>query len=281
MTTLASARVLMSGGSRGIGLEIAKRLSREGASVAILAKTTEPHPRLPGTIYTAAAEIAEAGGTALPIVGDVRDEDQITRAVAQTAEAFGGIDVVINNASAINLDPSGGIAMRRFDLMHDINTRGTFLLSRTALPHLLESEDARILTLSPPLNLAPKWLGAFPAYMLAKYGMTLATLGLGAEYAAAGVAATCLWPRTTIQTAAVMNILGGDELFRRSRTPALYADAAALVLEAAADDVAGRTLLCEDVLREAGIADLSEYSPGVPLDELEVDAFVDSPYPDA
>lgn len=269
MKNLAGARILMSGGSRGIGLAIAKRAAADGAAVAILAKTDTPHPKLPGTVHTAADEIVAAGGRALPIVGDVRDEATVQDAVARTVAAFGGIDIVVNNASAINLTGSAEIEMKRFDLMHDINTRGAFLLTRTALPHLREATDARILTLSPPLNLAPHWLGAFPAYMLAKYGMTLATLGIGAE---TGITATCLWPRTTIQTAAVLNVLGGEELYRRSRTVNLYADAAHAVLTAPAAEVAGQALLCEDVL--AGV-DLAQYSPGVDPAELAPDAFVD------
>ena len=268
---LAGRTVLMSGGSRGIGLAIAKRAAADGANVALLAKTADPHPKLEGTVFTAAAEIEDAGGRALPIVGDVRDEASVGEAVARTVEAFGGIDIVVNNASAIDLGASATIPMKRVDLMHSINTRGTFLLTRTALPHLLESPDARILSLSPPLNLEPRWLGAFPAYLLAKYGMTLATLAIGAE---TGIPSACLWPRTTIRTAAVQHVLGGDELYRRSRTPDVYADSAHLVLTGDLAVMDGRTLLCEDVLREAGITDLSKYSPGVDEAELAPDAFV-------
>ncbi|NLT26812.1 MAG: NAD(P)-dependent oxidoreductase [Microbacteriaceae bacterium] len=268
---LAGRTVLMSGGSRGIGLAIAKRAAADGANVALLAKTADPHPKLEGTVFTAAAEIEDAGGRALPIVGDVRDEASVGEAVARTVEAFGGIDIVVNNASAIDLGASATIPMKRVDLMHSINTRGTFLLTRTALPHLLESPDARILSLSPPLNLEPRWLGAFPAYLLAKYGMTLATLAIGAE---TGIPSACLWPRTTIRTAAVQHVLGGDELYRRSRTPDVYADSAHLVLTGDPAAMDGRTLLCEDVLREAGITDLSKYSPGVDEAELAPDAFV-------
>lgn len=268
---LAGRTILMSGGSRGIGLAIAKRAAADGANVALLAKTADPHPKLEGTVFTAAAEIEDAGGRALPIVGDVRDEASVRDAVARTADEFGGIDIVVNNASAIDLTPSDAIDMKRVDLMHAINTRGTFLLTRTALPHLRESPDARILSLSPPLNLEPRWLGAFPAYLLAKYGMTLATLAIGAE---TGIPAACLWPRTTIQTAAVQHVLGGDELYRRSRTPEVYADSAHLVLTGDPAAMAGRTLLCEDVLREAGVTDLSKYSPGVDEAGLAPDAFV-------
>ncbi|MGO1543719.1 MAG: SDR family oxidoreductase [Gulosibacter sp.] len=268
---LQGRTLLISGGSRGIGLSIALRAAADGANVAVLAKTAEPHPTLEGTVYTAAEAIEDAGGKALPIVGDVRDEASIRDAVAQTVSEFGGIDVVINNASAINLTSSAEIDMKRYDLMHQINTRGTFLLTRTALPHLRESADPRILSLSPPLNLEEKWLGAYPAYMLAKYGMTLATLGIGAE---TGIPAACLWPRTTIQTAAVQNVLGGDEVFRRSRSPEIYADAAHVLLTGSPAAMAGQTLLCEDVLAGEGVTDLSKYSPGVPEFELYPDAFV-------
>lgn len=281
--SLAGRTILMSGGSRGIGLAIAERAARDGANVAILAKTTEPHPRLEGTIYTAAEAIEAAGGRALPIVGDVRDEDSIRDAVAKAADAFGGIDIVVNNASAIELSGSLEVAAKKVDLMHDINTRGTFLLSRAALPHLAASPDPRILTLSPPLNMDPRWLGAFPAYMLSKYGMTLATLGLAAEFArgipgpdgAAGapLAAACLWPRTMIRTAAVKNVIGGDEFYDRSRSPEVYSDAAHLVLTDPARP-SGEALLCEDVLEAAGVRDLERYAPGVPLDQLAPDAFV-------
>lgn len=281
--TLAGCTILMSGGSRGIGLAIAERAARDGANVAIIAKTTEPHPRLEGTIHTAAEAIERAGGHALPIVGDVRDEELIRDAVAQTAAAFGGIDIVVNNASAIDLTGSLDVPAKKLDLMHDINTRGTFLLSRAALPHLAASSDPRVLTLSPPLNLDPKWLGAFPAYMLAKYGMTLATLGLAAEFAGgiptedgpvgAPLRAMCLWPRTMIRTAAVRNVIGGDALYERSRTPELYADAAHLVLTDP-ECPNGASLLCEDVLESSGVTDLERYAPGVPLDQLAGDAFV-------
>lgn len=270
--TLRERTILLSGGSRGIGLAIAKRAARDGANLVLLAKTAQPHPRLEGTIYTAAEEIEAAGGRALPIVGDVRDEASVVDAVSRAVEEFGGIDIVVNNASAINLGGSAEIEMRRFDLMHDINTRGTFLLTRTALPHLRGSDDPRILSLSPPLNLSEKWLGAYPAYMLAKYGMTLATLGIGAE---TGIPAACLWPRTTIQTAAVLNVLGGEELFRRSRTPEIYADAVHAVLVGPGEDMAGGQLLCEDVLAESGVTDFAQYSPGVDETDLHPDAFVD------
>ena len=209
----------MSGGSRGIGLAIAKKIAADGANVAILAKTDQPHPKLPGTIHTAAAEIEEAGGTALPIVGDVRDEESVADAVAQTVEKFGGIDIVVNNASAINLAPMADLEPKRLDLMLDIEIRGTFLLTRAALPHLRESDHAHVLTLSPPLSTDPKWLKGHSAYTVAKYGMTMLTLGLAQDEAANGIAANCLWPRTLIATAAVQNLLGGDAAMAAARTP--------------------------------------------------------------
>ena len=271
-STLNNATVLLSGGSRGIGLSIAKRLASDGANIVLLAKTAEPHPKLPGTVYTAAEEIRQAGGQALPVVGDVREEADVQAAVDGAVEAFGGIDIVINNASAINLDAAEDIDMKRYDLMQDINERGTFLLTRTALPYLKQSSDARILSLPPPVNMSPKWLATAPAYMLAKYGMTLATLGIGAQN---NISATCLWPKTSVQTAAIQYAVGGTETYERSRTPEIYSDAAYAVLTAAPDKYAGRTMLCEDVLEDAGVTDFSHYSPGVDPAELKKDIFVD------
>lgn len=275
--TLAGRTIIMSGGSRGIGLAIATRAAKDGANVAIIAKTAEPHPKLEGTIYTAAEQIEQAGGTALPILGDVRDEESIKSAVAQTVERFGGIDIVVNNASAIDLTGSLEVPAKKFDLMHDINTRGTFLLSRTAIPHLAESNDPRILTLSPPLNLDPKWLGVFPAYMLSKYGMTLATLGLAHEFSdgredGGQIAANCLWPKTMIRTAAVTNVIGA-QFADHTRSPEVYADSAHIALTAP-DFGTGQTLLCEDVLAAAGVTDFDKYSPGVAEEDLAPDAFV-------
>ncbi|WGH83886.1 SDR family oxidoreductase [Auritidibacter ignavus] len=269
---LSGKTVILSGGSRGIGLEIAKKLASDGAQIALLAKTAEPHPKLPGTVYTAADEIREAGGKALPLVGDVREESNVVEAVNKTVAEFGGIDIVINNASAINLEPSDKIEMKRVDLMHDINTRGTFLLTRTALPYLKKSSDPRILTLSPPLNTSPKWLGVAPAYMLAKYGMTLAALGIGAEHR---IPSTTLWPETTIQTAAVQYALGGDEMMKVSRTADVYSDSAHVILTSAPQKYAGATVLCEEVLRDHGVTDFSKYSPGVDEKDLQKDLFVD------
>ncbi len=272
--SFAGRSVLMSGGSRGIGLAIARRLARVGANVTILAKTDTPHPRLEGTVHTAVEEIRAAGGGALGVVGDVRDDAAIARAVEAAVTEFGGIDVVVNNASVIDLTGSESLPAKRYDLMQDVNVRGTFMLTRAAVPHLRRSDRAHVLSLSPPVNLDPKWLGAFPGYMVAKYGMTLATLGFAHEYAGDRIAANTLWPRTTIQTAAVANVLGGAELMRRSRTPDIYADAAALVLARDPGSLTGQTLIVEDVLAEAGVRDLARYSPGVPEDELYPDVFL-------
>ena len=274
MTSLAGRTILMSGGSRGIGLAIALRAARDGANVALLAKTDAPHPRLEGTVHTAAAAIRDAGGAALAIVGDVRDDAAIARAVGETATMFGGIDIVVNNASAIDISGTLALDPKRYDLMQDVNARGTFMLSRAALPELLRARDPQILTLSPPLNLAPGWLGAYPGYMVSKYSMTLATLGLAHEFAAQGLRANCLWPRTIIRTAAIANLPGGGALTHRSRIPEICADAAHLVLTSAARP-SGHTFLVEDVLTQAGILDLSEYSPGVSAADLFPDAFVD------
>lgn len=274
---LAGTTILMSGGSRGIGLAIALRAARDGANIALLAKTDQPHLKLEGTVHTAAAAIVEAGGQALPIVGDVRDEDSITEAVLKTQGEFGGIDVVVNNASAIDLSGSLELATKRFDLMQGVNVRGTFLLSRAAVPALRESANPHILSLSPPLNLSPKWLGAHTGYTLAKYGMTMATLGIAAEFAADGIAANTLWPRTTIATAAVQYSLGGDRMMAASRTPEIYADAAYAVLTRPAATYTGQTLIVEDVLEAAGVTDFSGYAavPGTPDSELFPDVFLD------
>lgn len=274
MTGLAGKTILMSGGSRGIGLAIALRAARDGANVAILAKTDTPDPRLEGTIHTAAEAIRAAGGQALPIVGDVRSDDDITRAVFETAGEFGGIDIVVNNASVISLARTLDLDAKRYDLMQDVNVRGTFMLSRAAIPMLQDAENPHILSLSPPLNLDPKWLGAHTGYTLAKYGMSMVTLGLAAEFSRDGIAANTLWPKTTIKTAAVGNILGGEALLAKSRTPEIYADAAYEVLTAPSRELTGRSLIVEDVLAEAGVTDLAKYSPGVDESELYPDIFL-------
>jgi citronellol/citronellal dehydrogenase len=265
--------VIMSGGSRGIGLAIANRLAREGANVAIIAKTAEPDPRLPGTIYTAAEEIEQAGGQALPLVGDIRDEARVAEAVAETVEKFGGIDVVVNNASAINLSPMRDLEAKRFDLMQQINARGTFVLTKAALPHLSESGHAHVLTLSPPLSADPKWLGGHSAYTLSKMGMTMLTLGLAADERETPIAGNCLWPRTIIATAAVKNLLGGDEAMKRARTPEIYADAAWEIVRRDPRECTGNAYIDDEILAEAGITDLSRYGPSE--EDLQLDIFVD------
>ena len=273
MSEFEGRTVFMSGGSRGIGLAIALRAARDGANVALLAKTAEPHPKLPGTIYTAAEEIEAAGGKALPIVGDVRDADSVAGAVEQAAERFGGIDVCVNTASAIQLTPIEATEPKRYDLMQSINSRGTFVLTKAALPHLRESEHAHVLTLSPPLSADPKWLKGNSAYTLSKMGMTMLTLGLAQDEAENGVAANCLWPRTLIATAAVQNLLGGDEAMARARTPDIYADAAYAVVGRDPRECTANAYIDDEVLAEEGITDLSKYSqPGA---ELALDLFVD------
>jgi len=271
---LAGRTILMSGGSRGIGLAIALRAAQDGANVALLAKTDQPHPQLPGTIHTAAEEITGAGGQALPIVGDVRDAESIEHAVAATLERFGRIDMVLNNASAIDLSPSTELATKRFDLMQQIEVRGTFLLTRAAIPHLQASDHAHILTLSPPLNLSKKWLGSCVGYMLAKYGMTLAALGFAAELEGDGIASNTLWPRTIIATAAVQNLLGGDQAMARARDPSIMGDAAHAILARAPMERTGQQLIDDDVLAEVGVRDLSRYQHGSGADLLP-DIFLD------
>jgi citronellol/citronellal dehydrogenase len=274
---LAGKTILMSGGSRGIGLAIALRAARDGANVALLAKTDTPHPKLEGTVHSAAEQIRAAGGKALPIVGDVRNDDDVTEAVLKTEGEFGGIDIVVNNASVIDLSRTLDLDAKKYDLMQDVNVRGTFMLSRAAIPILKDAANPHILSLSPPLNLSPKWLGGHTGYTLAKYGMTMATLGLAAEFAAAGIAANTLWPRTTIATAAVQFALGGDRMMKVSRTPEIYADAAYEVFTQPARDYTGQTLIVEDVLEAAGVTDFSGYAavPGTPDDQLFPDIFLD------
>ena len=274
---LAGKTILMSGGSRGIGLAIALRAARDGANVALLAKTDTPHPKLEGTVHSAAEQIRAAGGQALPIVGDVRNDDDVTEAVLKTEGEFGGIDIVVNNASVIDLSRTLDLDAKKYDLMQDVNVRGTFMLSRAAIPILKDAANPHILSLSPPLNLSPKWLGGHTGYTLAKYGMTMATLGLAAEFASAGIAANTLWPRTTIATAAVQFALGGDRMMKVSRTPEIYADAAYEVFTQPARAYTGQTLIVEDVLEAAGVTDFSGYAavPGTPDDQLFPDIFLD------
>jgi len=272
---LGGKTIVMSGGSRGIGFAIALRAARDGANIALIAKTAQPHPRLKGTVFTAAQEIEAAGGNALAIVGDVRSDIVVADAVERTIERFGGVDVVVNNASAIDVSPSASISMKRYDLMQDVNVRATFLLSRTCVPYLRESENPHVLTLSPPLSLDPKWFGPHLAYTLAKFGMSMCTLGMAAEHAAEGIAFNSLWPRTIIATAAVQNLLGGDAAMARSRRPEIVADAAHAILTRASRDTTGNFFIDEAVLVEAGITDFSSYAY-TPDADLLTDLFLET-----
>ncbi len=280
MGPLNGKTLFITGASRGIGLAIALRAARDGANIAIAAKTAEPHTRLPGTIYTAAEAVEKAGGQALPIACDIRFEDQVAAAVAQTVGRFGGIDICVNNASAISLTPTLATEMKRFDLMHQINTRGTFLVSKTAIPHLKKAANPHILMLSPPLDLQPKWFAPHVAYSIAKYGMSLCVLGLAAELKADGIAVNALWPRTTIATAAIANILGGDRLMRASRSPEILADAAHLIFQKPAREFTGQFLIDDTFLAENGLTDFDRYRID-PTQDLQPDFFVpaDSPAP--
>lgn len=272
---LTGRTILMSGGSRGIGLAIALRAAREGANIAFVAKTDSPDPRLPGTVHTAAAAIKEAGGKALPIIGDIRDSATVFRAVDTCVDAFGGIDVVVNNASAIDLRGLGELEPKRFDLLLDVNVRGTFSLISAALPQLLGSDRAQVITLSPPLNQDRRWLATHAPYTLTKFAMTMLTLGL-AEQHGGRIAATCLWPETLISTAAVQNVVAGDEGMRAARTPEIMADAAGVILTGDPAIYHGQCLIDADVLRGAGHADLSAYAavPGTPDSELTRDLLI-------
>ena len=252
---LSGKTMLMSGGSRGIGLAIALRAAADGARVVLLAKTGDPHPRLEGTVYTAAEQIEAAGGSAVPVVGDLRSDADVERAVAAAADAFGGIDIVVNNASALNLSPTASLSMKQYDLLQDINTRGTFALTRAALPWLEAAANPHILTLSPPLDVEPRWFGHSLAYTMSKYGMSLCTLGFAGEFAPTGIAANSLWPRTTIGTAAVRNLLGGEVALRRARTPDIMADAAHAILTRDSRACSGNFYIDEDVLRDEGVTD--------------------------
>ena len=259
---LAGKTMLMSGGSRGIGLAIAVRAAQDGANVAFIAKTDKPDPRLPGTIHTAAAQIKAAGGTALPILGDIRDDESVASAVSRTVDRFGGIDIVVNNASAITLETIGELTPKRFDLMLAINARGTFLLTSLALPVLMKSDNPHVITLSPPLNMDRKWLATHAPYTVSKYAMTMLTLGVAESRRDAGIAANCLWPQTLIATAAVENTMGGDAARRLSRSPEIVADAAYQILIRPSRECTGNTFVDVDVLAQAGLTDLSRYRLG-------------------
>jgi citronellol/citronellal dehydrogenase len=270
---LKNKTVFITGGSRGIGKAIALRFAKEGANIVIAAKTVEPNPKLEGTIYTAAEEIQALGGKVLALQLDVRYEDQIEKAVQQTVETFGGIDILINNASAIGLTPTESTEAKRFDLMHDINVRGTFFMSRACIPHLKKTSNAHILTLSPPLDMNPKWFAPHLAYTMSKYGMSMIVLGLAEELKTHKIAVNALWPRTTIATAAVQNLLGGDYLMQRSRKPEIVANAAFAIVTKSSVECTGNFFIDEDVLQREGITDFTQYSVN-PAQPLQNDLFV-------
>jgi citronellol/citronellal dehydrogenase len=265
--TLKGKTLFITGASRGIGLAIALRAARDGANIAVAAKTAKPHPKLPGTVHTAAAEIEAAGGRALPIVMDVRDENGVQSAIEETASAFGGIDIVVNNASAISLTKTPDTDMKRFDLMHQINTRGAYMVSKYAIPHLARSSNPHILMLSPPLDMKEKWFAPHLAYSIAKYGMSLCVLGLAGELRSQGIAVNALWPRTTIATSAIRNLLGGDALIRASRSPDIIADAAHALFLKQAREFSGHFLIDDSFLAAEGVTDLERYriDPTIPL----------------
>jgi len=273
---LKDKTLFITGASRGIGKAIALRAARDGAHIVLFAKTTEPHPKLPGTIYTAAEEIREAGGSALPCVGDIRYEEQLQAAVDKAVETFGGIDILINNASAISLTGTEATTMKSYDLMHQINSRGTFMASKLCLPHLKKAANPHILNLAPPLNMAPHWFGRHVAYTMAKYGMSLCVLGMADEYAGK-VAVNALWPKTVINTAAVQNQLGGAPTVKAARQPSIMADAAWTILTQPVDAASGRFFIDEDVLRSAGVNDFSGYRVDPDLDDNKLlpDFFLD------
>ena len=265
--SLKAKTLFITGASRGIGLAISLKAARDGANVAIAAKTAEPHPKLPGTIYTAAEEIEAAGGKALPLLVDVRDEDAVKGAIDQTAQAFGGIDIVVNNASAISLSPTPQTDMKRFDLMHQINTRGTYMVSKYAIPHLAKAENPHILMLSPPLDMKERWFAPHLAYTMAKYGMSLCVLGLAGELRRQGIAVNALWPRTAIATSAIRNLLGGEQIAQASRTPEIIADAAYAVFHKPSREFTGQFLIDDTFLAGEGVTDFARYrvDPSVPL----------------
>jgi len=271
--SLSGKTLFITGASRGIGLAIALKAAKEGANIAIAAKTDTPHPKLPGTIHSAAEEVEKAGGKALPLVVDVRDEVNVNEAMKKTADKFGGIDIVINNASAIQLLPTTQLDMKRFDLMHQINTRGTFVVSKFAIPFLEKSKNPHILMMSPPLDMQQKWFAPHTGYTMAKYGMSLVVLGLSGELKSKGIAVNALWPRTTIATAAVNNLLGGDTLMQRSRTPDILADAAVRIFEKPSREFSGNFLIDDTFLAGEGVTDFDKYRVN-PAQSLQVDFFV-------
>ncbi|HJQ55718.1 MAG TPA: NAD(P)-dependent oxidoreductase [Vineibacter sp.] len=274
--SLRGKTLFITGASRGIGLAIALRAARDGANVAIAAKTAAPDPRLPGTIFTAAEDIEKAGGKALPIAVDIRDEQGVEAAVAKTVERFGGLDILVNNASAIHLAGTLQTPMKRYDLMHQINGRGTYLVTQKCVPHLKAAGSPHVLTLSPPLDFDVKWFKSHPAYTLAKFSMSVYSWAWASEFKDDGIAFNCLWPRTTIATAAVKNLLGGEELMKRSRTPEIIADAAHWILTQPSRGCTGNFFIDDDVLTKAGVKDLAKYAV-TPGGELAPDFFVPAP----
>jgi citronellol/citronellal dehydrogenase len=273
MNNLKNKTLFVSGASRGIGLAIAKRAAKDGANIILAAKTAEPHPKLPGTIYTAAEEIEDVGGKALPVVCDIRDEENVRNAVNKGLDHFGAIDICINNASAIQLTGTLQTDMKRYDLMNQINARGTFLVSKVCLPHLIKSDNPHILNLSPPLDMDPKWFGPHVAYTMAKFGMSLCVLGMAEEFKEEGVAVNALWPRTAVATAAIKNALGGDSIMNISRSPEIMADAAHVILTKNSREFTGNFCIDDNLLADNGVTDFSQYAE-VPFAELAPDFFV-------
>ena len=273
MATLEGKTIFITGASRGIGKAIALKAAKDGANVAVIGKTSEPHPKLPGTVFSACEEIEAAGGKALPVILDIRFEDAVKAAIEKTVEHFGGLDILVNNASAISLTGTSATSMKRYDLMHNVNTRGTFVCSQAALPHLRKAENPHILNLSPPLNMEAKWFRNHVAYTMAKFGMSMCVLGMAAEFESYGIGVNALWPRTAIDTAAVRNLLGGEALAKRSRTTAIVADAAWHILTSPSKACTGNFFIDDDVLRGAGISDLSGYAVD-PSQELAPDFFI-------
>ena len=273
MSAFQNKTVFITGASRGIGKAIGLRLAREGANIVVAAKTTQPHPKLPGTIYTAAEEMEAAGGRALPIKVDIRSEEDIQQAVQKAVETFGGIDILINNASAIFLAGTLDTPMKRYDLMHQVNVRGTFATTQACLPYLLKADNPHVLNISPPLNMDKRWFAPHVAYTMSKYGMSMCVLGMAEEFRDRGVAFNALWPRTAIQTAAIMNLLGGAKAMKRSRKPDIMADAAFAILKRNSRECTGNFFIDEEVLREEGVTDFSAYAD-VPDSELMQDFFV-------
>ncbi|HEY3731708.1 MAG TPA: NAD(P)-dependent oxidoreductase [Steroidobacteraceae bacterium] len=274
MASLAGKILFITGASRGIGLAIAVRAARDGARVAIAAKTSSPHPKLPGTIHTAAEQVRAAGGEALALECDIRFEQQIEAAVASTVERFGGLDICVNNASAISLTSTLQTDPKRYDLMHQINARGSFMVSRACVPHLRRAANPHVLMLSPPLNLVPEWFAAYAAYALTKYSMSIYAMAMAQEFRADGIAFNTLWPQTIIDTAAIRNLLGGESAVRRSRKPDIVADAAHAILTKPSREFTGRHCIDEQVLADAGVTDFSAYRTEPGTDALTPDLFV-------